>query len=155
MFITRFFKRWIDNWRYQKILNKVYEEEDVIAKISTIFGVQFYKDWIGRLYAVINPAIKDGKWDNQQVFEYTEGGQDTTEHATQWIMERMLLIENFIRVNNLFDILGYNIEKIDDKGNYLFTLYPITLPGVLSDLKKIPWELLIIGGLTVAGFLIF
>lgn len=155
MFITRFLKRWYVNWKYQRILNKVYKDDEIIAKISTIFGTQFYRDWIGRLYAVVNPAIKDGQWDNQQIFEYKEEGYDTTEHATQWMMERMVLVENFIQTSNLFDLLGYNIEKLDDKGNYLFVIYPITLPDVLSDLKKIPWEILGIGILIVLGFLIF
>lgn len=155
MFITRFLTRWYQNHKYQKILNKIYKDDEIISKISTIFGVQFYKDWVGRLYAVVNPAIKDGQWDPQQIFEYTSQGYDTTEHATQWIMERMVLLENFIQVNNLFDLLGYDIQKIDDSGNYLFTIYPITLPPMLSDLKKVPWEILIIGALTLTGFLIF
>lgn len=155
MFITRFLMRLKQNLQYQKILNKAYKEEEIIAKISTIFGTQFYKDNIGRLYAVVNPAIRDGKWDNQQVFEYAEEGTDTTEHATHWIMQRMTLLENFIQINNLFDVLGYNISRLDDKGNYLFTIYPITLPDTLKYGKYAFWEILFLAGLTITGFLIF
>lgn len=155
MFITRFFKRLIDNIRYQKILNKVYKEEEVIAKVSTILGTQFYKDWIGRLYGVVNPAIKDGQWDNQQAFEYTTEGYDTTEHMKQWLMGRMQLLENFIQVNNLFDVLSFDIKRLDSNGNYLFMLYPITLPDTLKSAKQAAWEIFGLVSLTIAGFLIF
>ena len=155
MFITRFFKRLIDNIRYQKILNKVYKDEEVIAKVSTILGTQFYKDWIGRLYGVVNPAIKDGRWDNQQAFEYTAEGYDTTEHMKQWLLGRMQLLENFIQVNNLFDVLSFDIKRIDNNGNYLFMLYPITLPDTLKSAKQAGWEFFGLVSLTIAGILIF
>lgn len=142
-----------EHTRYQKILNEAYEREELIAKLSTIFGVQFRKDWMGRLYAVVNPAIKDGKFDTSQVFEYTQEGYDTTEHARQWMLERTIAMEGFIQTNNLFDALLFDIKKLDDSGNYLFILSPTTFPEVADNIKGAVWELV---GLAVlaGGFLL-
>ena len=69
MHIYKLIRALIANWRYKKVLDEAYEQDQIIAKLSTMFGTQFYKDRVGRLYAVINPAVKDGKYDYGQVFE--------------------------------------------------------------------------------------
>ena len=148
MHIYKLIRALIANRRYKKVLDEVYEQDQIIAKLSTMFGTQFYKDRVGRLYAVINPAVKDGKYDYGQVFEYTQEGYDTSEHMTQWIMQRLIMIEGFIQANNLFDLLSFKVEKLDENGNYLFIIYPITLPDVLDNIKGACWEL---GGLVALG----
>lgn len=154
MKLYRFIRGYIQNRKYQKILNKVYEDDQVIAKLSFALGSQFRCDWIGRLYTVVNPAIKDGKYDHTQVYEYAQEGYDTTEHVQQWITERLAAIQTVIQTNNLFDILTFNIKKLDNEGNYLFVVYPVTLPEVLETWK---WAVvqagLIIGaGVSIAIF---
>lgn len=132
---------------------KAYKEDELISKLSYVFGVQFRIDRAGRLYAVINPAIRDGKYDPSQALEYTESGYDNTEHAKKWIMERLILIDNFIKANNLFDLLTYDIRAIDQNQNYLLVLSPITWEPVVDAARKIWIDLLAIGGL-VAGAVI-
>lgn len=154
MKLYRFIKGYLQNRKYQKILDKVYEDDQIIAKLSFALGSQFRRDWIGRLYTVINPAIKDGKYDYTQVYEYVQEGYDTTEHAQQWIVDRLTAIEAVIQTNNLFDVLSFNIEKLDDEGNYLFVVYPITLPDVLDTWKGAALQsgLIIGAGTTLAIF---
>jgi hypothetical protein len=149
MYIFRFIRSYIANRSYQKALDNAYQQDSIIAKLSNMFGVQFRRDWIGRLYAVINPAIRDGKFDRSQAFEYAEDGVNTTEHAKVWMMQRLTLLQGFIQAENLFDLLTYDIKRIDDSGNYLLTILPITLHGVLSGVKSAIIELLILAG--VAG----
>lgn len=151
MKIIRFIKGYFQNRKYQKILNKVYEDDQIIAKLSFALGSQFRKDWIGRLYTVINPAIKDGKYDYTQIYEYTQEGYDTTEHVQQWIVERLHAIQAVIQTNNLFDVLSFNIKKLDDEGNYLFVVYPVTLPELFMTWKG---ALIQFAGIGVVGTLI-
>lgn len=151
MKIIRFIKGYFQNRKYQKILNKVYEDDQIIAKLSFALGSQFRKDWIGRLYTVINPAIKDGKYDYTQIYEYTQEGYDTTEHVQQWIVERLHAIQTVIQTNNLFDVLSFNIKKLDDEGNYLFVVYPVTLPELFMTWKG---ALIQFAGISVVGTLI-
>lgn len=153
MHLYKLIKGIIENNRYQKILDEAYEQDQLIAKLSHTFGVQFRRDWVGRLYAVVNPAIKDGKFDNTQVFEYAQGGYDTTEHAKQWIVERTVMMEHFIQTNNLFDALVFDVKRLDDNGNYLFMLMPTTLPQVLQNIKGSIYE--VIFGSAVIGALIY
>ena len=136
MIIVDVIKDWYANRKLTKILKKSYEEDEIILKLSETLGTQFRVDWVSRLYAVFNPFIKDGKWDVSQAFEYTEQGYDTTEHVKNFILGRLRLIENFIRTNNLFDCLTYDIKKLDDQGNYLFVIIPITLVKLTDSFKK-------------------
>ena len=99
-----------------------------------MFGVQFKKDWIGRLYAVINPNISTPL--NDQVFEYNERGLDNKTYIEKWIMDRMNVLNEFILSHNLFDVLTYNIKKLDNYDNYLFVIQPITLKDCLKWSKK-------------------
>lgn len=131
----------IKNHKYSEIFKSVCEDDQLIAKLSTLFGVQFRKDWVGRVYAVINPAIFDGKFDQGQIFEYTNGGIDTTEHAKKWIMDRMSTMEEFMINSQILDIIGFNLKQLDDSGNYLFMLYPVTLPAALKWVKPTFFEL--------------
>ncbi len=147
MHIYRFITGYFANRRYQKILDDAYEQDKLIEKLSSLFGVQFRRDWVGRLYAVVNPAVKDGKFDNGQIFEYTQGGYDTTEHAQQWIMGRMALMENYLQTNNLFDALTFDIKRLDDNGNYLFILSPTTLPRMMDNIKGAIIEFFLFSGI--------
>ena len=75
MIIYRFFKYLFLNIKYTKILNKVYDNEKIIENLSNLFKSQFKKDWIGRLYTVINPNLMGDDFDiNTIIYEYDESG---------------------------------------------------------------------------------
>lgn len=137
------------NAKYSRLLRKIYQEEDLLPHLSELFGATFRIDWIGRVYAVLNPNIRDGKWDPEsQVFEMTDDGLNNDAYVEKWIMDRLNVAKGFIRVNNLFDLLSYEIRPLDDYGNYLFIFKPITLDDAVGSVKKIlAWT----GGLIVGG----
>lgn len=156
MIIYKFLKYLILNIRYTKILKEVYKNENLIQNLSNLFGVNFKIDWIGRIYAVINPNIVNGVYDpNTQIFEYNESGLSNTLYIEKWIMERLNVAEKFIQANNLFDLLTYKIEKLDDYNNHLFIIQPITLEDCLTYLKRflLVYSVLII--ICVILFIIF
>lgn len=129
-----FIRSIIDNIKYTRLLNKVYTNENLLNNLSNLFGFKFKKDWIGRLYTVINPNILNKE---EQIYEYNENGLDNEMFVEKFIMDKLNIADNFIKTNNLFDLLTYRIEKIDNYGNYLFILQPITLYDCLKSLKKI------------------
>ena len=56
-----------------KILNKVYKDENFIDNLSSLFKTPFRKDWVGRIYAIFNPHIQEGIFDqNNQMTLYFE-----------------------------------------------------------------------------------
>ncbi len=150
MVIYNFIKYLIISLRYKKILSSIYKEEHLLENLSKILGYPLKIDWIGRIYTVINPYIKDGKYDPESVVY--ELGQDnpTGIMVEHYIMERLNIASRFIRANNLFDLLTYKIEKLDDSGNYLFTMFPIPYLDLKTYTKRflivyIPLILVIIG----------
>lgn len=142
MFITKFFISWNEHRKITKILKKAYKDDEIIAKLSHTFGVQFRKDWIGRVYAIINPAIQDGKFNPEQTFEYTELGYNNDEYIKAWTMERLLAMESFLKTNDLFDMLTYELNRIDEYGNHLLILSPVTLNGTRAALNKAVFEMI-------------
>jgi hypothetical protein len=151
MIIYRFFKYLFLNIKYTKILNKVYYDENIIGNLSSLFKSQFKKDWIGRLYTVINPNLLGDDFDiNTIIYEYDENGLNNKSFVERWIMTRLNIAQSFIHVNNLFDLLTYKIEKLDEYDNYLFIVEPITLQDCLKYTKyfSILLVILLVFGIT-------
>lgn len=127
MVLYRFIKYLILNIKYTRLLKEIYKNEQIIPKFSQLFGTEFRIDWVGRLYSVINPNIVDDKLDlNTQFFEYGENGLSNTMYVEKWVMVKLNAIQDFIMANNLFDVLTYEIKRLDDYDNYLFVIKPIT-----------------------------
>lgn len=127
MILYNFFKHLILNLKYTKLIKKVYKEEKLIEKFSQLFGTEFQMDWVGRVYAVLNPNIVNDEMDyNVQIFEYGDNGFTNEPYIEKWIMTRFNLIRDFVMVNNLFDLLTYEIKKLDEYDNYLLIIKPIT-----------------------------
>ena len=144
MFLYKFFRKLFQHLKYQRIIKEAYERQQLIAKISLLLGVQFKLDWINRLYAVVNPNIKDGKYNPEQIYEFDfEGNPYNNEWVTKWVMERMGVLRNFLQTANLFDVLEYKIKDLGNL-NYLIIFQPITLTFLLKSIRPAVIELLII-----------
>jgi hypothetical protein len=92
------------------------------------------------MYTVINPNIINDKLDiNTQIFEYGNNGLTNEPYIEKYIMTRFNLVKDFIMANNLFDLLTYEIKRIDEYDNYLFVIKPITF----DECKK--WTKIFIG----------
>lgn len=149
MIIYKFIKSFLQHRKYKKILKKVYKQENLLENLSQLYGTEFKMDWIGRIYTVINPNINNGQYDvNDQIFEYNENGFDNNIYVEKQIMKKLAIAQQYIQTNNLFDLLTYEIRKIDDYDNYLFIIQPITLEDYVNSLKKL---LILLGVLTIAG----
>ena len=144
MFLYKFFRKLSQHLKYQRIIKEAYEREQLIAKISLLLGVQFKLDWVNRLYAVVNPNIKDGKYNPEQIYEFDfDGNPYNNEWVTKWVMERMGILRNFLQTANLFDVLEYKIKDLGNL-NYLVIFQPITLTFLLKSIRPAIIELLII-----------
>ncbi len=143
MVIYKFIKYLILSIRYNNLLNKIYREEKLLEGLSRLFGSEVKKDWIGRVYVVLNPHIKNGKWDPESTVQ--ELGNDNISRAvvTNMIMGVLNTVQQFIRTNNLFDLLTYEIKKVSDNDDYLLVMEPVTYP----DLKNYTLKFLIVCGI--------
>lgn len=114
-------------------MKQIYKDEQLLYKFSELFGTEFRIDWVGRMYAVFNPNIMNNELDvNSQIFEYDENGLTNKPYIEKWIMTKLIIIKDFIMANNLFDLLTYEIKRIDDYDNYLFIVKPITFDDCMK-----------------------
>mgnify|MGYP006969188797 CR=1 FL=1 len=114
-------------------MKKIYKDENLLINFSKLFDVEFRMDWVGRVYAVFNPNILNNQYDTTtQIFEYTDSGLSNETYVEKYIMTKLNLITDLIMTNNMFDLLTYEIKKLDEYDNYLFIMKPITF----DDCKK-------------------
>lgn len=129
-----FIKDIIEHIKILKIIKAVIKEENLLENLSNLFSkgnykVNFKRDWIGRIYAVINPVVSDPQ---SRIFEYDTNGTNINSFVNKWVLEHMIAASNFVKNNGLFDILTYEIKQLDDDYNFLFVLTPISW----NDFKK-------------------
>lgn len=133
MVFYSFIKNLLLNVKYTRLLKRIYSDEQLLNKFSQLFGTEFRMDWVGRIYAVFNPNIINDELDvNSQIFEYGENGLTNSPYIEKWIMTKLNIVKDFIMANNLFDLLTYEIKKIDDYDNYLFIIKPITFDDCIK-----------------------
>lgn len=129
-----FIKDIFEHIKILKIIKAVIKEENLLENLSNLFSkgnykVKFKRDWIGRIYAVINPVVSDP---GSRIFEYDTNGTNINSFVNKWVLEHMIAASNFVKNNGLFDILTYEIKQLDDDYNFLFILTPISW----NDFKK-------------------
>ena len=137
-------------FKIKRLLNRIYDTEKIEENLSRTFGVECRRDWVGRLYMVVNPIlqnIEDGG--NTVVYD-----KDDKMMVEVWVMKNLELIRNFVINNSMFDLLTYSIERLDDDENYLIVFKNIYFDDIM---KICRWTAVILaaGLLTGLGFLIF
>lgn len=155
MIIYNFIKYLILHLKYTKILKNVYKNENLLNNLSSLFNVPFRIDWMGRVYTVFNPHVQDGIFNpNNQIYEYDEDGLSNKAYVEAYIMNQLNIAKRFIKASNLFDLLTYRIEKIDEHDNYLFIMQPITYEDFKTSTKRFIWLFIVIC-LIIIGFSIY
>jgi hypothetical protein len=101
------------------VIKKIIKEENLLQNLSKLFTVNDYtvnfkQDWIGRIYAVVNPIAQDP---NSRIFEYDEHGMNVKSFVEKWLIEHMIAADNFVKNHELFDILTYDIQQLDEDYN--------------------------------------
>lgn len=153
MITYNFIKYLILNIKYTRILKRIYKDEQIPENLSKLFNTNFKIDWIGRMYTVINPNMIDGIYDtSSQIFEYNEYGLSNDAYVERFIMQKLNIASNYIKANNLFDLLTYEIKKLDEYDNYLFIIKPITLDDFVKNSKRF---CILLISLFIAGLALF
>lgn len=155
MILYQFFKYLILLIQYNRALNKAYAEENVISNLSATFGTAFKKDWIGRLYTVFNPNLKDGKFDyDNPIYSYNERGLNTDEFVKQYLLTKLSAIDRFVNARNLFELVTYDIKPMDKYDNYLFVIKPLPADNFIKYLKLLWIPILLITATIVSSVIL-
>lgn len=89
-------------------------------------NVNLKRDWIGRLYGIINPNIDiNGKQDFRNVIiEIDDDNTNSDKYVRTWIYKQMELISTLFKINKLYDYISLDISHVgpDKQDNYLIVI---------------------------------
>lgn len=107
---------------YYYVSDTLYSEE-FKRVIQKYLYIDLEKDWIGRLYGVINPNIgPNGQYDfSNMIFEIDGANTNNDEFIKNIIYGKMDLIDRQFHISKLYDYISVNIEHVGPKfaDNYL------------------------------------
>lgn len=141
------FKNIITFFKYQKIIKKVFNETEFIRALNMSFGVTFKQDKIHRLYTVINPYIQNMN-DEGNTIIYDANNKPVVE---RWVLANFDIISKVIMNHQLFDLLSYDIQQLDDDLNFSLVIQNAMWPYFKRSIKKLG---LILLSLVIIGVLL-
>lgn len=145
MIIYNFIKYLVMYIQYYKALRTAYKDENLVKRLGETLDINFKVDWIGRIYGIFNPNLKNGKFDvNNPIYSYNERGLDTEDFVKVYIMTKLNAIQTFVDTNTLFELVGYEIRRLDNYDNFLFIIKPLPYDNLVKWTKLLPISLTII-----------
>ena len=141
-------------WRLVMLVQSIYRYITDMSYISdTLYSKEFLtvlkqyirisvkKDWIGRLYGVINPYIDiDGKIDfNNTIIEIDGDNTNSNEYVKTWVYRQFNLIDNLFKINKLYDYINVDIKHVGplNADNYLIVIDVVSRKEMAYVLKRV------------------
>lgn len=93
--------------------------------LKQYLNVEFRKDWLGRLYGVINPNIDiNGNINfNNSIIEIDDENTNNNKYVTYWVYKQMNLVRTVFKLENspFFDYIGAEFRHVGpiNQDNYL------------------------------------
>lgn len=107
-------KRLISDTLYSKAFNLV---------LKKYLKTDFRKDWIGRLYGVVNPNLnEEGKYDfNSVIIEIDGDNTNNNEYVKNWVYRQMALVSQLFKIEKLYDYIDIDFKHVgpENMDNYL------------------------------------
>ena len=148
---------------YRKTRNAikdVFYGEDFPMVIKRYLNVDLDKDWLGRLYGVINPNVDiHGNLNvNNVIIEIDGNNTNTDEYVKTWIYKQLSMMGQLFNMRNLYTNINMEIEHVgpEDQDNYLI-IFDIVDRGIMTTaFKKLMKTLTIyaVVGVSVLGILL-
>ena len=130
--------RYITDMSY--ISDTLYSKE-FLAVLKQYLRISVKKDWIGRLYGVINPYIDiDGKIDfNNTIIEIDGDNTNSNEYVKNWVYRQFNLIDNLFKINKLYDYINVDIKHVGplNADNYLIVIDVVSRKEMAYVLKRV------------------
>lgn len=147
-------------WRLVMLVQSIYRYITDMSYISdTLYSKEFLtvlkqylrisikKDWIGRLYGVINPYIDiDGKIDfNNTIIEIDGDNTNSNEYVKNWVYRQFNLIDNLFKINKLYDYINVDIKHVGplNADNYLIIIDVVSRKEMTYMMKRVLKQILI------------
>ena len=115
--IYKFIFFWIALYNYLKDYNRLGEffYSDTFKKLLKEYvNIDIEKDWLGRLYGVINPNLDiEGNLNvNNMIIELDGTNSNDNEYVKTWIYKQLNLIGQLFKIHNLYNYISMDMERV-------------------------------------------
>lgn len=149
------------SWNYLRdylyISDTLYSEEFNLV-LKRYLHVNFKKDWIGRVYGVINPNIDiNGNFDiNNVIIEIDGDNSNSNEYVKHWVYKQLHLISELFKIQKLYDYITLSFEHVgpENQDNYLLVFDLTARQEFVYNLKRF-FKQFIIYGVIIGGLLLY
>ena len=133
-------KEYIEDYDY--VSESLYSEA-FFKVLEKYLNLRVKKDWIGRLYGVINPNLDiNGNMNfSNTIIELDDNNTNSNEYVKNWIYKQMNMVKYVFKLDEsgFFDYIGCDIEHVGPKehDNYLVVFYIVSQKAMLQNLKRL------------------
>lgn len=141
------------------LVEETFHSKEFMFVLRKYLNVPFKKDWIGRLYAVINPNINiDGNLDfNNAIIEIDGDNSNNNDQVRNWIFRQMHMIGDLFKLNNMYDYISVDIKHVGpkDADNYLVVFDITSRQDMSAAFKAFMKHFFVYAILTLIGIVTF
>ena len=111
--------------------------------LEKYLNLKVKKDWIGRIYGIINPNLDINGNVNfaNTIIEIDDNNTNSNEYVKNWIYKQMNMVKYVFKLDEsgFFDYIGCDIEHVGPKeyDNYLVVFYIVSQKAMLQNLKRL------------------
>lgn len=155
-----FIKSIIQYIRDYNDIGEVFYSDGFKQMLKKYINVDIQKDWIGRLYGIINPTIDiKGNFNiNNVIIELNDNLSNNNEYVANWLHRQLLLMQELFNLNQLYNYISLEINHVGPiiADNYLIILDIVSRKNIGKYFTQILIQILIyviIGALIYFVFL--
>lgn len=127
--------------------------------IKNYLNITLEKDWIGRLYGIINPTIDiNGNFNiNNVIIELDGNLTNNNEYVKSWLYKQLYLVQNLFNFEHFYNYISMDLEHVGPAigDNYLVTFDIASRQNVSKYLWAILGQTIIYGIVGISVFYLF
>ena len=148
--IYKFYYMWYAIYNYLADYNQIGEffYSDLFKKlIKQYVNLDIEKDWIGRLYGIINPNIDiEGNLNvNNIIIEIDGDNTNNNDQVKHWIYKQLTLLGELFKTNDLYNYINMDIKRVGpvNGDNFLVIFDIISRQEMTKSIKHFIYQLLL------------
>lgn len=127
--------------------------------IYKYLNIELKKDWIGRLYGIINPTIDiDGNFNiNNVIIELDGELTNNNEYVKSWLYKQLYLVQNLFNFNDFYHYISMDLTHVGPAigDNYLIVFDITSRKEITKYFQKILIQLLIYSIIGIGIYFIY
>lgn len=137
-------------------ISSIFYGEGFKTMIKNYLHVDLKKDWIGRLYGIINPNIDvDGNFNvNSIIVEMDGKNTNNNEYLKTWIHKQLFLMKSLFNFDNLYTYIILDIKPVGPAigDNYLLVFDIASRKNMTKYFKQTFIQIIIYGIILISLF---